>query len=512
MKKKSTLQSAFFKIPVLAGLFVVLAAGFVALVAAPNTLVGRDSQKSSAISSAVHPAKLAARTFFRITPDGVLLDRKVLTPEKQSSTAGTLERHVKGPLGNTLWVVDDQNAIADGVAIDSNNVWGAWILDGARLSIYPITGTPGWEFSSFNSGNSGVAAAKGADRAGFMESNAAGDDFQQHGFTSNSNGTPDWSFSYPVSDPNLPASSRKVATSRDGSTIAAVVSDSVTQDSTLYVFDAATGAIRQTWTDTVRMDGVDLTDDGSIALVTQDNVATLIDTATANTVFSVAGSGAGSIYYRISGDGRVFVVGGFSFDVYAFDGTTYTRVIHFSQANSWFGGACAVSHDGSTAGTFAGNFADNWLSGVVYLFDVASGNMLGSYSVNGSGLYQGTPIGAASNDDGSVMAFASWGTEFHDWPEVMVFNRNVELIGQIDFPGSAFSVDVSSDGQYVVGGSKAVHANQFGSGGRIELIQLQAAPTPTPTSTATATPTATSAPRSTPVPRPRPTPVPRPTL
>ena len=122
------------------------------------------------------------------------------------------------------------------------------------------------------------------------------------------------------------------------------------------------------------MDGVDLTDNGSIALVTQDNQATLIDTATANIVFSVAGSGAGSIYYRISGDGDVFVVGGFSFDVYAFNGTTYTRVIHFSEASSWFGGACAVSHDGSTAGTFAGNL-NNWLSGVVYLFDVASGNM-----------------------------------------------------------------------------------------------------------------------------------------
>lgn len=137
--------------------------------------------------------------------------------------------------------------------------------------------------------------------------------------------------------------------------------------------------------------------------------------------------------------------------------------------------------------------------------------MLGSYPVSGTGLYQGTPIGAASNDDGSVVAFASWGTEFHDWPEVMVFNRNVELIGQIDFPGSAFSVDVSNDGQYVVGGSKAVHANQFGSGGRIQLIQLQTTPTPTPTPIATATPTATAAPRSTPVPRPRPTPVPRPT-
>ena len=109
--------------------------------------------------------------------------------------------------------------------------------------------------------------------------------------------------------------------------------------------------------------------------------------------------------------------------------------------------------------------------------------MIGSYPVSGTGMYQGTPIGAGSNDNGTVMAFASWGTQNHDWPEVMVFNRSVQLIGQINFPGSAFSVDVSTDGQYVVGGAKAVHANQFGSGGRIELIQLQPSPTPTPTAT-----------------------------
>ena len=117
------------------------------------------------------------------------------------------------------------------------------------------------------------------------------------------------------------------------------------------------------------------------------------------------------------------------------------------------------------------------------MFDVPSASMLGSYPVSGTGSYQGTPIGAGSNDDGTVMAFASWGTQFHDWPEVMVFNRSVQLIGQINFPGSAFSVDVATDGQYVVGGAKAVHANQFGNGGRIELIQLQTSPTPTPTPT-----------------------------
>jgi hypothetical protein len=451
----------------------------------------------------------------KVTSDGAMPDYQMESKAAPVATQSS-ESRMMHPSGNTLWTVNDAASIADGVSIDANNVWTAWTLTGARLSIYPINGngTEAWHFSSFNSGNTGVAAAKGTDRLGFMESNAApANDFRQHSFTSNSNGTPDWSFPYPVSDSNLPASSRKVATSRDGSTIAAVVSDSVTQNSTLYVFDAATGTIRQTVTGSgaLRMDSVELTDDGSIALVAEENpnLAVLIDTATGNTVFSIAGSGGGNIFYRISGDGHVFVVGGFSFDVYAFNGTTYTRVIHFSQASSWFGGACAISHDGSTVGTFGANYANNWLTGAVYLFDVASTNMLGSYPVSGTGMYQGTPVGAGSNDDGSVMAFASWGTEFHDWPEVMVFNRSVQLIGQINFPGSAFSVDVSSDGQYVVGGSKAVHANQFGSGGRVELIQLQA-PTPTPSATATSTPTPTATPRSTPTPRPRPTPAVRP--
>ena len=361
----------------------------------------------------------------------------------------------------------------------------------------------------------------------YMESNAAGSDFRVHGFTSTSAGVPDWSFPFPVSDPNLPASSRKVAVSYDGSTVAAVVSDSVTQNSTLYVFEADTGEIRTSRTDALRMNAVDLTDDGSVALVTEDNLAVLVDTSNGNTIFSVAGSGAGNVFYRISGDGNVFVTNGFSLDVYKFDGTTYQRVIHFGQANNWFGGASIVSRDGSTVGSFAGNFT-NWLSGEVFLFDVASAQMIGSYPVSGTGAFQGTPVGAESNDNGTVMAFASWGTEFHDWPEVMVFNRNVDLIGQIDFPGSAFGVDVSADGQYVVGSSKAVHANTFGSGGRIELIQLQPQPTPTPTPTPAVTPTPTAAtvtptptpiptptptatPRSTPLPRLRPTPHPRPT-
>jgi hypothetical protein len=524
MKKKSSPQpvparlpareGGFFNLRVSIGLLTVVAGVLFLLFATSNPSKG-GGRGFGARSNRPTPSRplsgqLTGRTFARVVPNGIIAE-SLLAEGRPSAARVAPERPTLEPLGNTLWQVDDQNAIADGVAIDANDVWGAWTLQGARLGAYPIggNGTPDFEFSSFGSGNSGVASAKGADRMAYMESNAAGNDFRVHGFRSTSGGIPDWSFPFPVSDPNLPASSKKVAVSYDGSTVASVVSDSVTQNSTLYVFEADTGAVRLSWTDPLRMDAVDLTDDGSIALVTQDNLAVLVDTSSGDILFSVAGSGAGNIFYRISGDGNVFVTDGFGLDVYKFDGNTYQRVIHFSRASSWFGGASIVSRDGSTVGSFAGNFT-NWLSGEVFLFDVASAQMIGSYPVSGTGSFQGTPVGAESNDNGTVLAFASWGTEFHDWPEVMVFNRNVDLIGQIDFPGSAFGVDVSVDGQYVVGGSKAVHANQFGSGGRIELIQLPPQPTPTPTVTPTPTPTPTSTPTPTPTATPRPTPMPRP--
>jgi hypothetical protein len=519
---RSSHEGGFFRLRVIAlltlvtGVFLIALGGFVT--AKPSNGDGHASGTSSntrETSRTPSSLQLTGRTFARVTPEGVFTE-KLFASEAKPAARATAEQSVLEPLGNTLWLVDDENAIADGAAIDANDVWGAWTLEGARLGAYPIggDGTPDFEFSSFGSGSSGVASAKGADRMAYMESNAAGTDFRVHGFTSASGGIPDWSFPFPVSDPNLPASSRKVAVSYDGSTVAAVVSDSVTQNSTLYVFEADTGEIRTSRTDALRMNAVDLTDDGSVALLTEDNLAVLVDTSNGNTIFSVAGSGAGNVFYRISGDGNVFVTNGFNLDVYKFDGTTYQRVIHFGQANNWFGGASIVSRDGSTVGSFAGNFT-NWLSGEVFLFDVASAQMIGSYPVSGTGAFQGTPVGAESNDNGTVMAFASWGTEFHDWPEVMVFNRNVDLIGQIDFPGSAFGVDVSAD--------------QFGSGGRIELIQLQPQPTPTPTPTpavtptpvptvtptptptVTPTPTPTATPRPTPLPRLRPTPHPRPT-
>src|SRR5262245_22942107 len=239
MKKKSVSQSAparhslgeggFLNLRFVIGLLVSLTCGLVALLtlADPSSRVAGD-QRGHIGSSIRNPQstlrnRVEARTFARVTPQGVITEN--LASPVNSVARATSEQLSLAPLGNTLWQVDDANAIADGVAIDANDVWGAWSLGGARLSAYPIggNGTPDFEFSSFGSGNSGVASAKGADRMGFLESNAAGNDFRIHGFKSTSGGIPDWSFSFPETDPNLPASSKRLAVSRDGSTIAAVV-------------------------------------------------------------------------------------------------------------------------------------------------------------------------------------------------------------------------------------------------------------------------------------------------
>lgn len=211
MKKKSRLRVSIGLLTVAAVLSLLALVEFVSA----NPSHGPQSNKR--------------QTLAHVTPDGITIEnvpaddgQSVATPLRRRAVVGNnakTPRHSEAattfapehlslqPLGNTLWLVDDENAIADGVAIDANDVWGAWTLQGARLSAYPIggNGTPDFEFSSFGEGSSGVASAKGADRMAYLESNAAGNDFRIHGFRSTSNGTPDWSFPFPETDPNLPA-------------------------------------------------------------------------------------------------------------------------------------------------------------------------------------------------------------------------------------------------------------------------------------------------------------------
>ena len=165
MKRKSASQTGFYNLRILIGLLTFLSGVSLTLftMATPSnpTADGRSN--------------VGASTFARVAADGITI-KNLAASERGPGAQAIPEWQASEPLGNTLWQVDDENAIADGVAIDANDVWGAWTLEGARLSAYPIggNGTPDFEFSSFGSGSSGVASAKGADRMAYMESNAAG--------------------------------------------------------------------------------------------------------------------------------------------------------------------------------------------------------------------------------------------------------------------------------------------------------------------------------------------------
>src|ERR1043166_7896132 len=175
MKTRHPAQLAVLNLRILTGLFSGCALTFLALFAAANT---------STRGEALRAAGVTRRAFMRVTPHGVIQSTQIDNAKLRPAVPRIAQRRLLGPLGNTLWHYDDQAAIADGVSIDDHSVWGAWILSGARLTRHAITGngTPAWSFSTFGSGNSGVAEAKGADRSGFMESNAAGNDFRQHAF------------------------------------------------------------------------------------------------------------------------------------------------------------------------------------------------------------------------------------------------------------------------------------------------------------------------------------------
>src|SRR5260370_40986090 len=177
MKTKHTAQSAYCNLRSLTGLFPVAALAFLALFAAANP---------STHVEAVRAGGVTRQAFLRVTPQGIIQSTHLGNSKAPPAVRRTTESRLPGPSGTTRWHYDDHTAIADGVSLDANNVWGAWLLSGARLTIHAITGngTPAWSFSSFGSGNSGVAAAKGADPTGFIESNAPAHAFRQHAFRS----------------------------------------------------------------------------------------------------------------------------------------------------------------------------------------------------------------------------------------------------------------------------------------------------------------------------------------
>ncbi len=371
------------------------------------------------------------------------------------------------------WFFDTSPGIGNTVAMGPSHTYGAVGTNAHRLSAFETDGTgiPVYEVFSESNSSGGVAASKGADVVAYLD--RFNGDVRVQAFNSTSN-QPLWSH---VFDPTLtigPANA--VAVSRDGSVVAAGAR--VSGQNVVIFFNAQTGAQISTFEE---FDGslaaIDLSDDGSRAMVSLGNRPRVVDTSNGQLIWSGTGTGAGNVDYRISGDGDVIAVGGFSLHVYEWDGFSYQQIINFSTPpTEWFGFGTSVSRDGSTVASMSRESATDTLN--VRVWDVATRTLLHHEILDPvPGTRQTSPRGADSSDDGTILAFATWGDGTGVYPEIQVYDRDLNLIAEIDMPGSGYDVAITADGSRVVGTGKAVHANVFGSGGQIVLETVDVGPT-----------------------------------
>jgi hypothetical protein len=404
--------------------------------------------------------------------------RAVTAPEGTflaSQTGPALKRGPMGGMDSILWTFSDPISIPQSGAIGAPaSAWIGEALNTERLQRFALggNGTPLAEFpgthATFNPAAS--AAARAEDLAVFMDQAGQGGVLTVRAYISamSSGSPPLWTFDFPASFNSSDVHNIKV--SRNGRVVACVANDGAVNACVAYFLDGATGGRLGVWNGTNgTCTGIDLTDDGSRALVCHVTTARLIDTSTGGEVYSAVGSGAGG-RYNISGDGSVLVVGGFSLQVYKRVNGNYQTAINFSAPTSWFAWASAVSRDGSTVGVLSHDYASNYLNTATRIWDVNSGQLLGSHFNNGSGQYQDSAWGAAMSEHGDRLVVCSWGDQAHSHPAVLVFDRQANVVGSLDPTGSPWAVDITDGGRTVLATNKSVHANVFGNGGSVTLF------------------------------------------
>jgi len=377
------------------------------------------------------------------------------------------------PASGGGWTHQLPSGIGETVAFSPAHTWAGVRLNNERMIAFETagTGSPLYEVPTTGDSPAGVAAARGADRAAYYD--VQNGSFRVRAYTS-ADSNADWQHAF-GSNYNQ-SNALNVAVSRDGAIVAAGAHDTAPDESVVIFFNADTGDQISTWTQTGgTLAAIDLTDDGSLAMVSIGDEPHVVDTATGTTIWSGDGSGAGNVDYRISGDGNVIAVGGFDLEIYQWDGSTYQQIIEVDTGPlEWFGFGVAISGDGSTVGAMSREISSETMN--VRLWDVQSQQMIGEVTLPGvAGSLQTAPQGADATDDGSRFAFATWSDGTGEYAEVQVYDDELNMVGEIDMPGSAFDVAISADGQWVAGAGKAVHANDLGSGGQVAVTEFDVA-------------------------------------
>jgi hypothetical protein len=178
--------------------------------------------------------------------------------------------------------------------------------------------------------------------------------------------------------------------------------------------------------------------------------------------------------HAISGDGSVFAYGGFNtLDI--FERQTAGNYVHTFQWNEPGQAVCGrieISDDSSTLVT-GFNIWDLNLGVRIRAIDLPTKTVTMSDAPMGGGTLQNIVSDIAVSENGSRFVVGLWGDEAGLCPELRLYRRDQDApVALYDYPGSIFDVDISPDGKRVAAAAKAVHANTYAGGGRIDLYSF----------------------------------------
>jgi len=368
------------------------------------------------------------------------------------------------PRTGVIWHVHDDASIANSICLadTADETWIAQNLNYERLSYLQTTGDgiPIYEADFVPDNPSIVGAASAEDASLGIVILQDPTKVVVRAFNSSSGAAPLWTFSF---DARYAATQyRAIDVSADGAIVLAAAYISGGSESLVVVLDGATGAELNRLVTTTYVSSVELSDDGTRAVLTEGSTANIIETAGMTSLYSFGVSGSGGSA-RLSRDGLTAAAGGFNCKAYHDTGAGWVQVWSEQESQQWYGAGVAISGDGATLFSASYKYI-NYLDLTYRIIDLQTSTELARTTTSGTGSSQDTITRAQASQDGDIFAVASWGTDDNAHPEVQVFDRDANLIGSIDMPGSPFDIDLSRDGRHLVAGGKAVHANQMGSG------------------------------------------------
>lgn len=285
-------------------------------------------------------------------------------------------------------------------------------------------------------------------------------------------GAPDWTHTFE----ELIDSTSRVGISRDGATIVAALYDDQLGRVRVAVFGPGSSTPLATRPFQVgpgnHLRGFDLSADGSTVVLSAGTTLHVLDTATLEITFSTD-TGADFASQAVSGDGSVLAYGGFnSARVLERSGGTYALTHELTPAGSLHCGRLDLSDDGSTL-ALGWNHHDSFQVVTIQALDVPTKAVTMTEVVIGAGGLQNVVSDLVCSADGERFAVGLWGDGLGHVDELRLYSRSSGApLATLDTAGSVFDVDLSADGQRAVAASKAVHANAWGSGGRVDLLFL----------------------------------------